>query len=178
MLRRDGGHPRDIWGWAPFLGMCGGDRYIVTDCDVVPSEECPADWPEYLSHVLDTHPDCRKAGLGLRTDRIPEHYRWRDRVIGWEAQYWLAELEDGVFEANVDTTLAMYRPLHEMGFGLDASLRTGPPYVADHLAWYENLDGLTPELAWYHEHAEPGISFWAPANPEPHYQWQAEHGRG
>jgi len=32
--------------------------------------------------------------------------------------------------------------------------------VADHLAWHEDLDNLSPELQYYHENAEPGISFW------------------
>lgn len=161
VLRRGGGHPREMWNWLPFRVLAGVDRYVVTDPDVVPSDDCPLDWPERLGDLLDRYPGYRKAGLGLRTDRIPETYQWRDKVMSWEPQFWQTEVEPGVYAAGVDTTLAMYHPLttHSV-FGLDGALRTGHPYVADHLAWYEDLDELTPEIQHYVEHAEPGISHW------------------
>jgi hypothetical protein len=161
VLRRGGGHPREMWNYLPFRILCGADRYVVTDPDVVPSDDCPLNWPDRLSDLLDRYPGYRKAGLGLRTDRIPETYQWRDKVISWEAQFWQTQTEMDVYAAGVDTTLAMYHPLttHPV-FGLDGALRTGHPYVADHLAWYENLDELTPEIQYYCDHAEPGISHW------------------
>ena len=166
VLRHGGGHPREIWDWGPFRALCGDDWYLVTDCDVVPSEDCPADWPARLVQVLDGCPGFRKIGLGLRLDRIPEHYRWRENVIRWEANYWQNELSDGVYAANTDTTLAVYRPSGGGFGGIDGSLRTGHPYVADHLPWYEDLGSLDEELRWYHEHAEPGVTFWAPGQPQ------------
>lgn len=159
VLRRGGGHPRSLWGWPPFDEACGNDRYIVTDPDVVPSETCPRDWPQRLAWLLDKYPVKTKAGLGLRTDNLPEHYSRRQQVINWEAQFWTQFIEDGAYCALLDTTLAMYR--EGSGFTMDNALRTGFPYVADHLAWHENLDALPEEIAWYYEHAEPGIAHWA-----------------
>ena len=161
VLRRGPGHhPRDLWSDPAFRELCGDERYIVTDPDVIPSEDCPWDWPQYLSGLLDEYGRA-KAGLGLRLDRIPENYQWREKVLGWEAQFWLSQLRDGVYGTVIDTTLAMYRPLAEStGFVIDDAIRTGHPYVADHVSWYEDLDDPTPEQAYYHEHAEPGISFW------------------
>ena len=160
VLRRGGGHhPRDLWGWEPFREACGTGRYIVTDPDVVPSADCPADWPDRLGEALDRS-GRPKAGLGLRLDRIPEHYQRRDQVLSWEAQFWDKPLDDGTYDAIIDTTLALYRPLPESpAFSVEA-VRTGPPYVADHLAWYEDLADLSPEMRHYHEHADPGISYW------------------
>ena len=109
--------------------------------------------------MLDRFPR-QKAGLGLRIDRIPPHYQRRDHVLAWERQFWERQLAPGVFDAGIDTTLAMYRSLSEAPSPGIPALRTGPPYVADHLAWYENLDELTPELSYYYEHIEPGIAFW------------------
>lgn len=155
-----GHHPRDLWAHDWFRDACGGERYVVTDPDVVPSEDCPPDWLQHLEAILDKHPDCRKAGLGLRIDRIPVHYRRRAQVVEWERQFWARQVAPGLFEAPIDTTLALHAPLAPgEGHGF-AALRTEAPYVADHLAWYEDLDNLPGDLRHYHEHAEPGISFW------------------
>lgn len=161
VLRRGGGHPRGLWTWSPFREAAGKtDRYVVTDPDVVPSQDCPADWPARLNGLLDVFPGYAKAGLGLRTDNLPDHYQRKEHVISWEAQFRENEIVPGTYAAIVDTTLAVYRSLADWpGFAMSA-LRTGPPYVADHLAWHEDLDNLDGELSYYHDHAEPGISYW------------------
>lgn len=160
ILWHHGGHPQHIWYWEPFLNMLGSDRYVVTDCDVIPSEDCPLDWPARLGSLLDEYPQYDKAGLGLRLDRIPETYQRRDHVLSWEKKFWETQLADGVYEAPVDTTMALYQPWTQRGTFTLSAVRTGPPYVADHVAWYEDYRVLTKELRWYHEHAEPGISYW------------------
>jgi len=173
VLYRGGGHPRTLWDWEPFRQACGQERYVVTDCDVVPSDDCPLDWPGQLSWLLDQHPGYPKAGLGLRLDRIPDTYQRKDHVLKWEQKFWDESLNGAqmngakVYSAPIDTTLALYRPLQEQpGQTFDITLnaiRTGYPYVADHVAWYEDYDELDEELRWYHEHAEPGISYWTVA---------------
>lgn len=170
VLYRGGGHPRTLWYWEPFRQAAGTDKYIVTDCDVIPSDDCPLDWPEKLGRLLDKHPVYPKAGLGLRLDRIPGHYQRRDHVLKWEQKFWTDRLDGApeligaeAYKTVIDTTLAMYRA-PAAGFDISlAALRTGYPYVADHLAWYEDYDELDEELRWYHEHAEPGISYWTVA---------------
>ena len=154
-----GRHPRDLWTWEPFRQACGDERYIVTDPDVVPSSDIPADWPDRLGDALDRS-GMPKAGLSLRLDRIPEHYQRRAKVLEWEAQFWDKPLDGGLFDAVIDTTLALYRPLSEQSAFTLTAVRTPPPYWADHLAWYEDLEDLSPEMSHYHEHAEPGISWW------------------
>lgn len=162
VLRKGGGHPRELWAWDEFRQACGDEKYVVTDPDVVPSDDCPADWVSRLEEVLDKS-GYPKTGLGLRLDRIPASYKHRDHVLSWEAQFWEHDVGVGdytAYRAPIDTTLALYQPLSEnTGFSIEG-IRTGPPYLADHLAWYEDLDNLPPELQYYHEHAEPGISFW------------------
>jgi hypothetical protein len=160
VLRKGGGHPQELWGWDPFRQACGTERYVVTDPDVVPDDLCPLDWPERLEKILDDS-DYSKIGMGLRIDNIPETYQHHDHVVEWERQFWTHPVGDGsVFSAQVDTTLAMYNPLPDFPHFTIDGLRTGPPYVAEHLAWYEDLENLSPELQYYHEHAEAGISFW------------------
>lgn len=158
VLYRGSGHPRHLWEWPPFLESRGASRYVVTDPDVVPSFRCPPDWPQRLSALLDKYPGAGKAGLGLRIDNLPDRYSRRQQVIDWEKQFWTDELEPGVYRAAVDTTLAVYR--ERSRFELDG-VRTGDPYVADHLAWHENLEQPTPEQSYYYAHAERGIAHWA-----------------
>ncbi len=159
-------HPRDLW--APgnvldrHLGAQPEQRFIVTDCDVVPDRNCPADWVRQLGGILDRLPSARKAGLGLRTDDLHPRNPRRDEIRAWEAQY--QAVADGghldilpgesAVRADIDTTLAMYRRFEP--FALGPAVRTRLPYLARHLAWYENPDRLTPELAYYYEHAEHG----------------------
>lgn len=156
-----GHHPRDLWNNAWFRHMNARDRYIVTDPDVVPSEDCPLDWPEHLSGVMDRFPSYHKIGMGLRIDRIPEHCAYRQEVLDWEAQFWKTRLGDEeVYHGDVDTTLAIHVPIQEMGTHSFSGVRTGFPYVDDHLAWYEKTGDLTEEQQYYHDHSEPNISFW------------------
>lgn len=155
-----GHHPRDLWTHDWFRDACGSERYVVTDPDVIPSDDCPPDWLQHLGEVLGVHPEVRKVGLGLRIDRIPAHYDRRHRVIEWERQFWQRPVTDGVYDAPVDTTLALYAPLGHGETHSFTALRTGAPYLADHLAWYENHADLPDDLRHYHEHAEPDISFW------------------
>jgi hypothetical protein len=150
-------HPRDLWTHenGDFLRRIVGDRrYVVTDPDVVPDEYCPPGWLDYLHQVLNERLDRVKVGLGLRTDDLPERYVHRDTVRAWEAQ-WHKPLPDAphLHAASVDTTLALYRPLWcQPTFALDPALRTGPPYLARHLTWYEDSANPSEEATWYREH--------------------------
>lgn len=157
-------HPRDLWapGNAIERFVEPGEPFIVTDCDVVPDEACPADWIGWMRVTLDTYPALKKVGLGLRTDDLPEHYEHRDAVRHWEAQYQpvdaggvLAPVEGGRgVIADIDTTLAMYRWYEP--FAIGPAMRLSAPYVARHLSWYENSSSLTPEQAYYRDHAVHG----------------------
>jgi hypothetical protein len=158
VLRRGGNaYPWKLWEWDRFRAVLWGDGepYLVTDPDVVPSDDCPRDWLARLAAVL-ARPGCVKAGLGLRLDRLP--LSRRAQVTGWESRFWADEPEPGVFRANVDTTLALYRPYTEYPlFSLGPAVRLGHPFVADHLSWYEEGD-LPPELRHYYGRADPGHS--------------------
>lgn len=156
VLRRgENAFPWELWQWEPFREIMWGDEepYIVTDPDVIPSDDCPDDWLKRLAETQAGY-GCVKAGLGLRLDRIPRSCR--KQVLTSERVFWTDEAEPGVYRANIDTTLALYRPYTEYPlFALGPSVRLGPPYVADHLSWYE--DGvLSPELRCYYSRSDPG----------------------
>jgi hypothetical protein len=133
--------------------------FIVSDPDVIPSDECPTDVVAHLAQILKRHPELDKVGLGLRLDDLPEQFEHRQAVLTWEAKYWQVELEPGVYAADVDTTFALYRP------GRDHKTfragRTGAPYTARHLPWYADSGNPTEEDRYYREHADPAVASWS-----------------
>jgi len=158
-------HPRDLWtpGGVIECRVSAGERFIVTDCDVVPDEGCPGDWVKQLGALLDRLPSARKAGLGLRTDDLPDRFEHAGTVREWERKY--QAVEDGgladftpadgrAVVADIDTTLAMYRWFEPFTTG--TALRMRPPYVARHLPWYEDSANPTVEQAYYAAHAQYG----------------------
>jgi hypothetical protein len=138
--------------------------FVVTDCDVVPDEQCPADVVEYLAGLLIEHADVDKVGMGLRIDDIPECYALREQVVAWESQFWESEVAPNVFRAEVDTTFALYRS-PDLPHSTVRALRTGAPYVARHVPWYMDSAHPTEEQRYYRQHADPSMSNWERETP-------------
>lgn len=132
--------------------------YVVSDPDIVPINECPSDAINYFHQLLQKHHNYLKAGFGLKIDDLPAHYNLRTKVTNWEKQFWQNELEHGVYIADIDTTFALYRP--KTWYFLEHSLRTGPPYIALHTAWYQNSKKPTREEIYYQSHASRAVNTW------------------
>lgn len=124
------------------------DYYVYTDPDIVPVEECPYEILDYLLNILDNNQEYTKVALGLKIDDIPEHYGRKEEVLKWEQQFWTEEVSKGLFKARTDTTFALYRP-GTMFQQWDKTLRTGSPYMARHLPWYENDNVLSEEEIFF-----------------------------
>jgi hypothetical protein len=59
-------------------------------------------------------------------------------------------VEDGIYQAEIDTTFALYRPFS--GGKADRNqktYRTGFPYVIRHLPWYADSSSLSAEDEYY-----------------------------
>jgi hypothetical protein len=133
--------------------------YIVSDPDVLPVEDCPND---FVRHFLKLHEDFiayQKVGFGLKIDDIPDQYPLKDAVVSWEAQFWQHPLADGLYEAGVDTTFALYKPF-TYRYVLHPSIRTGEPYVARHLPWYHNPANESEEDIYYRYRANSDVNSW------------------
>jgi hypothetical protein len=162
---------RAIWeqGLLKELGL-QQSWFVLTDSDVVPTEDCPNDFLEVMYDALQRFPKMDKAGFGLKIDDIPDHYQHKHALPGvnvhqhpgvleWEPGFWRDELAPGLYSAPIDTTFALYRP--GMGWGTwQPSIRTGPPYLARHLAWYCNSANPTEEELYYKAHVVPEVSSW------------------
>ena len=159
-----------LWQAPGVLDRANGRHFVYTDPDIVPVEECPLDALERFRHLLDRYPQVNKVGFGLKIDDLPDHYRHRETVRTWEQEMWRWPVERGAYYAPIDTTFALYRP------GAPAArpaIRTGPPYVARHEAWYMDTQAPTEEQAFYAARAAfatahaTGMAHWTSAELPP-----------
>jgi hypothetical protein len=164
-LRQNFGHLA-LWRSGQFSKIIEREKFILNDSDVAPADDCPIEITGLLDEVLERYPRHTKAGLSLRVDDLPDFYAFKDQVLAWEKPFWEARLDDGHYEAAIDTTFALYRP----GIHCDEerwwrSIRTAPPYSAIHLPWYQNTGNITAEDAFY-QRAVTGISSqWSITDP-------------
>jgi len=137
-------------------------RFIVTDPDVVPDQDCPLDLVKKMHEVADRYAPA-KVGPAIRIDNIPDHFAQRDHMRFCESDYWLRKYPEGdCWNAAIDTTFALYEPtwtrwpLAESG-GVQ-HVRLDFPYVVNHVPWFENSFNPSEEALYYRAHVAPGFS--------------------
>jgi hypothetical protein len=156
-LEQNLGH-KALWQGA-VLEQAGVDgRFVLSDPDVVPIEECPLDAIEYFAEMLDRYPRRPKVGFGLKVDDLPAHFRHKQEVIDWEAHFWQKPLAPGLYEAQIDTTFALYRAPGKHAY---SAIRTGHPYLARHTTWYLDSDDLSDEERYYRDRARADVMSWS-----------------
>lgn len=132
--------------------------FVVTDPDVLPDPQVPAESFEYMQELLLRHPAFDKIGFGLHIDDLPNLYPFREQVIAWERPFWEKEVEPGVFAAHLDTTLALHRP--GCPYKVTEALRTAEPYMARHLPWYRDPLAPDEEVKYYQCHRDQSVGYW------------------
>ena len=146
-----------------FKEIIDNKYFVLTDPDIIPVEECPADFLRIFMELLLRHPGKNKVGFSLKIDDLPRHYELRENVLAWESRFYAKGFAYNgltVYDAPLDTTFALYRPRKEWRTSdFYAAIRTGEPYAARHLAWYKNLRLLTEEDAHYRA-TDAGSSNW------------------
>lgn len=156
-----------LWESGQFEHIINSEHFVLSDCDIVPVEDCPRDVVARLARVLERYPSFTKVGLSLRIDDIPDHYALKSSVLEWEAPFWAHPLEDGnLYEAAVDTTFAYYRPgITPTSKRWWRSIRTAPPLAARHLPWYSDTARPTAEDIYYQTHLNEMSSQWSTTDP-------------
>jgi hypothetical protein len=138
------------------LGING--PYVWTDPDIVPIEECPSNVLEFYLEVLKAYSEKSKVGFGLRVDDIPNCYKFKKEVVAWEAQFWAKKIAPKLYDADVDTTFALYRAGTSFDF---SALRSGFPYLARHAPWYEDSEHPSSDQAYYRRNARVELNNWS-----------------
>jgi hypothetical protein len=143
LMNKNYGHTV-VWDSGMSKMVAPNERYIVTDCDVMPPN---CDYLKLLNEGLDKYSHINKIGLELNISRIPKAYHKRVEVVNHEKKVlYRKEIKDKNFvECGVDTTFALYREgYHNYSvWGTDTnewqgkclSLRT-KKIEADHLGWH------------------------------------------
>lgn len=157
-LRENLGPWKSVWGTGVRDRYAKGEYYAVSDSDVVPDAGCPGDAMDLFSWALRRYPRYLKAGFGLRIDDLPSHYALADEVRRWEGQWSHHPLGHGLYDAQIDTTFALYRP--DSAFAWEPAIRTGAPYLARHTPWYADSARRTDEDQYYIDHSVDGFTHW------------------
>lgn len=131
------------------------EYYVLTDPDVIPIDECPADFMSYFYHILQKFPKVTKVGFSLKTDDIPDEIPSAQITRSWEYQFYRKKLTKTPpywYDSYIDTTFALYRPLATMSKEeFFKAVRVGYPYEARHLPWYKKPSEITDEDKFYNQ---------------------------
>lgn len=127
--------------------------YAYTDCDILPSLDCPKNFLEIFKKLLHKYKDVSKIGFSLEINDIPDTLKSKDKVLTWESRFWENPIHDKEFSvklysAPIDTTFSIQRPGTPPGWYYRC-LRVGYPYVAKHLSWYIDSNILSEEDQYY-----------------------------
>jgi hypothetical protein len=129
--------------------------YAVTDADLDLSG-VPLDVLDVLRSGLECYPDRIKAGLSLEIEDLPDKAS-TPLIQAWESRYWRQRLDARWWDADIDTTFALYRSGREWT-GIRPALRAARPYTARHRPWYR-ID--SEESRYYEAHADPKWATWS-----------------
>lgn len=151
-----------VWKSRLFNEILDTVPYVVTDCDVLPHEDCPNDFMELFYRLLSSDSSLGKVGFSLSISDIPDTYADKEKVIAWESRFWTKRYEDSPhFLACIDTTFALYRPgvkpWHDMWW---RAVRTAPPYTARHLPWYRDSSKIDDEFDFYRRSVQADLNHW------------------
>jgi len=139
--------------------------YVYTDPDVVPIDDCPENFMEIFLSLLKKHPSLTKVGFSLGIRDIPDCYEKKQEVISHEERFWKKKIEDNVYEAKIDTTLALHRPYSKISLYKARMARVGYPYELKHLPWYLDSNNLPEEELYYVKNATIG-GHWTNGDPQ------------
>ncbi len=154
-----------LWESNQFCDILSRQNYILTDPDVLPVKECPADWLNVFYDLLKYYSNISKVGFSLKLDDIPDHYPLKETVCEWEQQFWHNGIDVGKFKAypnRIDTTFALYRPgIYPNSSQWEEGIRTGSPYTARHLSWYIDPQNMSEDEIFYRNTLSQKHSFWS-----------------
>lgn len=134
--------------------------YVYTDPDVLPLESCGENFLNEMLQVLKQYPQIEKLGLALSITDLPDTYKLKEKVIALEQEYWKKQIVKDLYDAPVDTTFALYKPLAKGNADQCPAYRLGGKYGAQHLPWYENSQNPSEEELFYQKSVSKNSSYW------------------
>lgn len=153
-----------FWNCGQFEDVIKNEYYVVTDSDILPVEDCPDDFIELFYEILNKNPHFTKVGFSLKIDDIPDTNKQKKFIVRWESEFYKLKYkykfknkDINIYDADIDTTFALYRPnMNTKKFGV--AIRTDYPYQSIHKPWYRDSSVVTEEDLYYQKHAKQNIS--------------------
>ena len=141
VLRMEKNYGHNVFDEAPcFFWKRLFSFYVITDPDLAPIEDCPANFVEVFMKALFRYPNFYKVGFSLKIDDLPDGYYLKNEVITWESRLYKKLLSDSpytLWKSSIDTTFALASPaIYKLAQSRDKAMRTGEPYQLRHLPWY------------------------------------------
>lgn len=126
----------------------------LTDPDLELNPNTPKNFIDILINKANQY-KFKKAGLALKIDDLPEN-DYTKKYINWESKYWIKELEKDVYEADVDTTFCVVKPIENFSY---KSIRIAGDLTCKHLTWYQDFDNLNDEELYYLKHSKNNSTY-------------------
>lgn len=145
---------------SPIFHDLKNSYYVYTDPDVLPQHDCPKNVVEQLYNVLNKYKKIEKAGVALKIDDIPDFYKNKNEVLRIESQWWSKKIENLIYDAPVDTTFALYRPLAKGDAEECKAYRVAGKLTFIHQPWYENSSAPNEEDIYYRNSVSKASSYW------------------
>ncbi len=143
-----------LWDSGLFDKSFKNTFYVYTDSDVELDDNCPENFMDYMLFNLWRHKNLDKVGLSIKIDDLPDHFDKKYEVQTFESHYWTKKYDCNLYDADVDTTFALYSPNRIGPAGYIKALRLRPPYSIRHLPWYENSKKPDEETLYYRMHSK------------------------
>jgi len=133
--------------WAIDLDKTIGEFFVYTDSDIELNQDFPMDWKEIMLNLFNKYPSYNKIALALKIDDLPDHYIFKQQVIGNETRWWANKVDEHLYAADTDTTFFMQRNIFDNCY---PSLRIArPDMIAKHAPWYHDISNLSEEEKYY-----------------------------
>ncbi|EKT3956848.1 glycosyltransferase family A protein [Flavobacterium psychrophilum] len=128
--------------------------FVVTDADIVPNVKLQKDYLKSMLNLLFKYNEFTKIGFALAIDDLPDNYSLKENVLKWESKFWELEMAPNVYQAEIDTTFALYWPatdrvVQDLYPSFFSAIRLAGDFTAKHGGWYTNNNNLTNEQLFY-----------------------------
>lgn len=130
--------------------LINGDKYIITDPDLLFNPNLPVNFIDILSEISDNY-NAYKVGFALSLDNLRDGMEYKSIPLPiWESRFWENPLKNDnyeLYDAEIDTTFCLINKanLHNI------HIRVAGNFTAIHRPWHEGYqrDFLPDELEYY-----------------------------
>jgi len=155
ILYMDKNYGHTVYMRDEIIKLCG-DKYIITDPDLLLNPNLPQNFIDILSELSDQY-EINRIGFALditnniNTNLILGNSYNNKNVIEWESQFWENRINNSNYElynAAIDTTFVLINKKYNYQY---TGIRVAGNFTCTHIPWLNNYDTilLDGELDYY-----------------------------